>query len=182
MKPFKSSVVIGLLLAVLGLGACQPASEPHAGPASSPSASDSDAKQWHGWSETQPEINLSHIFQGEINRRGKATGFHSRPGGQDPHGARVSQIKGQPNRVGVYTAQVEVLDPDTGQWKSKFSSMYPDSMSQQQVVDGILHAWQRRDPNRQRPWRGPSGQGFQIEGYLSSRGGINTAYPIYQRD
>ncbi|MEM7219039.1 MAG: EndoU domain-containing protein [Pseudomonadota bacterium] len=132
------------------------------------------------WSSTRPEINLRHVFEGEINRRDAPTGFHARPGGVDPAGARVVRIKDRPNRAGVYTADVEVRDGR--QWKSKFSSFFPDSLSQQQVIDVILHAYRNsRDPQRQ-PWTGPSGLGFQVQGYTTSRGGINTAFPVYNRN
>jgi len=131
------------------------------------------------WSDTDPEINLWHVFEGEINRKGKPTGFHARPGGQDPANARVVSIKDKPNKAGVYTANIEVRDGR--QWKSKFSSFFPDSLSQQQVIDIIVHAYSNsKDPRRQ-PWSGPSGMGFQVQGYTSSRGGINTAFPVYNR-
>ena len=74
------------------------------------------------WSKTDPNINLWHIFEGEINRSGKPVGFHARPGGQDPAGARVLSLKDKPNGSGVYTASIEIRDGD--QWKKKFSS-YP---------------------------------------------------------
>ena len=129
------------------------------------------------WSSSTPEINLWHIFAGEINRKGKPTGFHSRPGGSDPENARVLSIKDRPNTAGVYTANIEVRDG--GQWKPKFSSFYPDSLSQQEVIDVILNAYKNsKNPNKQ-PWSGPSGYGFQVQGYTSSRGGINTAFPVY---
>ncbi len=132
------------------------------------------------WSNSKPEINLWHVFEGEINRKGKPTGFHSRPGGQDPADARVVSIKDRPNRHGVYTANVEVRDG--GQWKSKFSSFFPDNLSQQEVVEIILNAYNNSsNPNKQ-PWSGPSGLGFQVQGYTTSRGGINTAFPVYKRN
>jgi hypothetical protein len=86
------------------------------------------------WSRTSPPVNVTHIFEGEVNRRGMPTGFHSRPGGQDPPNARVTRIVDRPNRAG--------------------------------------------DGER---FRGPSGQGFTIEGYFQN-GRINSAYPIYTRD
>lgn len=137
---------------------------------------------WHGWSDTQPQINLSHIFQGEINRRGKPTGFHSRPSGNDPESAKLKRVKAEPNRHGVYTAQIAVYDAKEKRWKEKFSSFFPDQLGHQQVVERILHAWKNRKGDNKTPWRGPSGDGYTIEGYMSSRGGINTAYPIYVRD
>lgn len=132
------------------------------------------------WSSSRPEINLWHVFEGEINRKGKPTGFHSRPGGIDPANARVVSVKDRPNRAGVYTANIEVRDGR--QWKSKFSSFFPDSLDQQQVIDVILYAYKNsKNPDKQ-PWSGPSGLGFQVQGYTSSRGGINTAFPVYNRN
>ena len=129
------------------------------------------------WSDTRPEINLRHVFEGEINRKGKPVGYHSRPGGYDAANARIKSIKSKPNRDGVYTANIEILDGN--QWKGKFSSFFPDSMSEDDVVAAILNAYNNsKDPNKQ-PWSGPSGHGFQIQGYTTSRGGINTAFPIY---
>lgn len=144
-----------------------------------PSVTTSQARLPH-WSNTRPEINLWHVFEGEINRKGRPTGFHARPGGIDPGNARVVRVKDQPNRLGVYTADIEVRDGR--QWKSKFSSFFPDNLSQQEVINVILHAYKNsKNPNRQ-PWSGPSGMGFQVQGYTSSRGGINTAFPVYQRN
>src|SRR5579872_1143988 len=54
------------------------------------------------WSATSPPVNVTHIFAGEINKRGKPTGFHSRPGGRDPATARLVRIVDRPNRAGVY--------------------------------------------------------------------------------
>jgi len=131
------------------------------------------------WSDTDPNINLWHVFEGEINRSGKPVGYHARPGGQDPAGARVSRVRDQPNRAGVYTADIEILDGDT--WRRKFSSFFPDALSREEVLRAILNAHaDSPDPDAQ-PFSGPSGLGFTIQGYTSGRGGINTAYPVYTR-
>ena len=113
------------------------------------------------WSDTNPNINLWHIFDGEINRSGKPVGFHSRPGGQDPANARVRSVRDAPNRAGVYTASIEIRDGN--QWKEKFSSFFPDSMSRDEVLNAILNAYNNSsDPNAQ-PFEGPSGLGFKIQ-------------------
>jgi len=159
-----------------GVSQSQPANNPAPSPSQPKLASKSGNKLPH-WSGTSPEINLWHVFEGEINRKGKPTGFHSRPGGEDPANARVVSVRDRPNKAGVYTANIELRDG--GQWKSKFSSFFPDSLSQQEVVDVILYAFNNsKNPNKQ-PWSGPSGLGFQVQGYTSSRGGINTAFPVY---
>lgn len=132
------------------------------------------------WSTTEPNINLWHIFEGEINRKGKPTGFHSRPGGQDPAGAKVLSIRDKPNRQGVYTAQIAVRDGD--QWKEKFSSFFPDSLSREEVLSAIVNAYSKSSNPNAQPFEGPSGLGFQIQGYTSGRGAINTAFPIFVRN
>lgn len=131
------------------------------------------------WSDTNPNINLWHVFEGEINRRGKPVGFHSRPGGQDPANARVRSIKNSPNNAGVYTASIEIKDG--GEWKEKFSSFFPDSMSQDAVIKAVLNAYKNSSDPKAQPFEGPSGLGFSIQGYTSNSGGINTAFPIYAR-
>jgi len=150
---------------------------------SSPSASvnNSGGSSHSGqkWSDTSPNINLPHIFDGEINRRGKPTGFHSRPGGNDPSNARMVSIKDGPNRHGVYTANIEVRDGN--QWKSKFSSFFPDSLSRDEVLQVILHAY-NNSKSEGNKWEGPSGEGYVVQGYTTGQGGINTAYPLYTRN
>lgn len=129
------------------------------------------------WSRTSPPVNMTHIFEGEINRRGKPVGFHSRPGGQDPENARVTRIVERPNRAGVYTAEVEIRS-NSG-WLAKRSTLYPDRMDRAAVIQAVLNAFRNREGNGEK-FRGPSGQGFTIEGYFQG-GRINTAYPIYTR-
>lgn len=131
------------------------------------------------WSNTTPAINLAHVFHGEINRKGKPVGFHSRPNGSSPKGAKVVRVKDGPNKHGVYTATIEIADGS--RWKSKFSSFFPDSLTQEQVVEAILHAYNKSNNPKKQPWRGPSGLGFDIQGYTLSKGDINTAFPIYRK-
>ena len=127
------------------------------------------------WSATRPPINLTHIFAGEINRRGKAVGFHSRPGGADPNGSGIVRIVDRPNRFGVYTAMVWIGRRS----KIKFSTLYPDRLPRPMVIEAILSA-HRQGRRRGERFSGPSGHGFTIEGYVQN-GRINTAYPIYSR-
>jgi len=89
-------------------------------------------------------------------------------------------IKNRPNRVGVYTANVKVRDGN--QWKTKFSTFFPDNMSEEQVVASIVHAYRNSKNPKKQPWSGPSGKGFEVQGYTSSKGGINTAFPIYRKN
>ncbi len=134
------------------------------------------------WSDSTPAINLRHIFYGEINRRGKPTGFHARPGGKDPSSSRIKKIKSKANKEGIYTADVEVYDSSQKSWKAKFSSFFPNSFSKDDVINAILNAYKKRNKAKNEPWSGPSGHGFLIQGYLNRDGKINTAFPVYRRN
>jgi len=131
------------------------------------------------WSRTSPPVNLTHIFEGQINKRGKPVGFHSRPGGRDPENARVVRVVDRPNPAGVYTAEVEIRSG--GRWLEKRSTFYPDRMDRAAVVQAILNAFANRTSGGSEKFRGPSGRGFTIEGYYQN-GRINTAYPIFTRE
>src|SRR5258708_1034219 len=131
------------------------------------------------WSRTSPPINVTHIFEGEINSRGKPVGFHSRPGGRDPEGARLGRVIDRPNGAGVYTADVEIRSGSD--WLSKRSTLYPDRLDRSGVIQAVLHAFAGRTTGAAEKFRGPSGQGFTVEGYFQN-GRINTAYPIFTRN
>jgi hypothetical protein len=130
------------------------------------------------WSATRPPVNETHIFQGGINHRGRPVGFHSRPGGVDPPHARVVRVVRPPDRLGVYEAEVEIEDVQSGRWLGKRSTFYPDRLDRAAVIAAIVHAYAGRGAQDGMRFRGPSGLGFNIEGYLLAGGRINTAYPL----
>jgi hypothetical protein len=128
-------------------------------------------------------INKTHIFQGEINRRGLAVGYHHRPNGKDSNNARMVKLTGLPNRQGVYIGRVEIRNPANGQWVSKLSSstFFPDQWSQVKVLSEIQSAFTSANKSKE-PWQGTSPSGLKIEGYYNkATNTITTAYPIYRR-
>lgn len=131
------------------------------------------------WTATQPPINLVHIDFGEINRRGEAVGFHHRPNGVDPTGAKVLEIVQMPDANGVYRARVSLRNPATGAWvrKKAPSTFYPNAMSDAEVVTAVLAAFRAAPVGRDGHFVGASGRGFMIEGWYQS-GRINSAYPL----
>lgn len=133
------------------------------------------------WSRTSPAVNETHIFEGEINKRGKPVGFHSRPGGRNPGGARVVRVVERPNRRGVYTAEVEIKNGE-GRWLRKRSTFFPDGMDRAAVIAAVLNAYEERTTKGSDKFRGPSGKGFTIEGWLLDDGRISTAWPVYTND
>jgi len=131
------------------------------------------------WTSTDPPINLAHIDYGEINRHGEAVGYHHRPNGVDPPGARVQQIVQPPEASGVYRARVALRDPATGGWidKKAPSTFFPDAMSDNEVIGAILAAFREGARPGDGQFVGGSGRGFAIEGWYQN-GRINSAYPL----
>ena len=143
-------------------------------------ARDVDAPALAGkWTTTDPPINFVHIEFGEINRQGEAVGYHHRPNGVDPPGARVVRVMQTPDSNGVYRARVTLRDPSSGTWipKKAPSTLYPDAMSPDEVVDAILAAFHASEVRQDGQFVGPSGRGFVIEGWYQN-GRINAAYPL----
>ena len=123
---------------------------------------------------------LEHIFDGTINSKGKATGYHY-DGISDSKGSIIAGTESKPDEHGVYTAKVEV----NGVKKNGFSSFYPDDWTPQQVVDAINEAYDYatsskgiRDGDL---WIGYAGD-LEINMYLNNSKQITTAYPIYEGD
>lgn len=123
---------------------------------------------------------LEHIFDGTINGKGKATGYHY-DGVTDSKGKIIEGTESAPDEHGVYTAKVEV----DGVKKNGFSSFYPADWSPQQVVDAINEAYDDALGDKSNPhgelWIGYAGD-LEINMYLNNQKKITTAYPIYEED
>jgi Bacterial EndoU nuclease len=131
------------------------------------------------WTTSDPPINLLHIDYGEINGRGEAVGYHHRPNGVDPPGARVQRIVQPPDVSGIYRARVALRDPATGAWidKKAPSTFFPDAMSDGEVIESVLAAFQAGRRLSDGHFVGASGRGFTIEGWYQN-GRINAVYPL----
>src|SRR5258708_40115862 len=130
----KVSVALALMVVLL--------SGSEAWPRSRHSRQGSGRRPAEEWSRTSPPINVTHIFEGEINSRGKPVGFHSRPGGRDPQGARLVRVIDRPNRAGVYTADVEIRSGSD--WLPNRSTLYPDPLDRSGGIQAALHAFSWR--------------------------------------
>ena len=115
---------------------------------------------------------LEHIFDGTINGKGKATGYHYSMIA-DSKGKIIDGTRSNTDKNGVFTA------------KNGFSSFYPESWSPQQVVDAINTAYDDALNDSGNPqgslWVGYSGD-IEIDMYLNSNKQITTAYPVYEGD
>lgn len=123
---------------------------------------------------------LEHIFDGTINSKGNATGYHYSKV-TDSKGKIISGTESGKDDHGVFTAKVKV----SGVKKNGFSSFYPEDWTPQQVVDAINEAYNDALSDKSNPhgslWIGYSGD-LEIDMYLNNKKKITTAYPIYEGD
>ena len=123
---------------------------------------------------------LEHIFDGTINSKGKATGYHYTKV-SDSKGKVIDGTRSSVDENGVFTGKVEVSVVK----KNGFSSFYPESWTPQQVVDAINTAYDDaiNDPSNPKGelWIGYCGD-LEIDMYLDSNKKITTAFPIYEGD
>ena len=123
---------------------------------------------------------LEHIFDGTINKKGNATGYHYTMV-LDSKGKIIDGTRSKEDENGVFTGNVEV----DGVKKNGFSSFYPESWTPQQVVDAINAAYDEATANPDNPtsnslWIGHYGD-IEIDMYLDSNQKITTAYPVYKK-
>ena len=122
---------------------------------------------------------LEHIFDGTINKKGNATGYHYTMV-LDSKGKIIDGTRSKEDENGVFTGNVEV----DGIKKNGFSSFYPESWTPQQVVDAINTAYDEAVANPDNPknslWIGHYGD-IEIDMYLNDSRQITTAYPVYQK-
>ena len=76
------------------------------------------------WSNTRPEVALTHIFCGQINQKGKAEGYHSRPNNKDAVCARANNIVQNTFPLKCYK-KVEVLQTFNGKLRQKWIPRAP---------------------------------------------------------
>ena len=144
------------------------------------------------WSSGSPAVKAQHIFCGEINGKGRAVGFHSRPGGRNPETVALTEdVRLDPRHPGVYTiSRFHITEHGRTEVKT-LSTMFPDRCDTDAVIAAIQHAYAHGTRTAD-GFSGPSGptctdnrgQGFRIQGFTGTHGGnkggrtvIMTAYP-----
>jgi hypothetical protein len=150
--------------------------------------------QWTNRSD-RLQVHQAHIFCGEW-RNATPRGFHSRPAGLNPLTVDQFTITQRANTQGIYG----------GTWSyrghpqlRKFSTMFPDACSRQQVLNTVLYAarhrtpcpasapdWAVCGPNRPDPVPPDAGQFceanngtlFMVAMALRRNGNVITAFPL----
>ena len=128
--------------------------------------------------ENFTEKSLSHIFEGDLNRRGQSGGYHYDMV-ESTSGSIIEGTKGPDlNDAGVYEARVEV-NGIPKKANGGYSTFFPDHMSPQEVVDTINEAYETREfkIKTRNTYEGFSKNGMKITMYLDSDEKIVSAYP-----
>ncbi|QUB39936.1 EndoU domain-containing protein [Streptococcus lactarius] len=132
--------------------------------------------------ENFTEKSLSHIFEGDLNKKGRAGGYHY----DMIEGTTGSIIEGTKSSVlndaGVYEAKVEV-NGTLKKANGGKSTFFPDHMSPQEVVDAINEAYNNKiyQEGSRGVYVGESKGGIKIRMILTDNGKIITAYPIVSK-
>lgn len=121
-----------------------------------------------------------HLFEGEINKAGKAVGVHSNAAIAGGTAKLTSPKKMLADPPGIYEAKVAVKKAN-GSWvdKNAKSTFFPDSWSQQKIKEEVSGAFKNSTIAPNGKWKGVSPSGVKIEGYTDSHGNIATAFPVY---
>ena len=145
------------------------------------------------------KLNQKHVFCGEWDRN-RPKGFHSRPDGVNPDTVGDFAVQDKANAAGVYTGRWSYQGRRS---KNKFSSMFPDNCTADQIVNSITYAidnpakcpagspnWTQCGPNK------PGSTNYAADdnakfcsmndrfftiGFAPPRNGkVNTAFPFYE--
>jgi hypothetical protein len=111
-----------------------------------------------------------HIFEGQVNRHGRLVGFHH----AGAHLDRIVRILRGPNALGVSEAEFRVFG------RLKRSTFFPDAWTRKRVLGAIREACAAAEAPRDGRLVGRTAEGLRIQMYLDGRGGIATAFPLYE--
>ena len=138
-----------------------------------------DKERWLGnlqntenFKQGTKENGLSHIFDGEILKKGNANGFHYE-GMPNSNGKIVGNVD-PPNEFGVYQANIEI----NGVLKGPKSTFFPKEWTPQQVIDAVNEAFINKVNIKNNKYIGKTRMGMEIE-FILRNDKIISAYPIY---
>ena len=159
--------------------------------------SEMDCAKVSHWSQTDPPVNQQHVFCGEWNQsKNRPAGFHSRPAGENPATIGTLKITQKPDPKGLYGVRWSYTGHPASE---KFSSLFPDACSRDQVLKSIAYAAKhsKRCPAGAPRWAkcGPSKPPGQKPGFcrasddsvfiiafatLKNSNKVNTAFPLVE--
>ncbi|GHU44338.1 hypothetical protein FACS1894193_12610 [Bacilli bacterium] len=120
----------------------------------------------------------NHILGGEVNKKGKAVGYHTENNFHDGLDVKLSNVTA-PDEFDVYKANVTI----NGTLKTGESTLFPKEWSNQKIIDEINIAYENKIPdpknNRTDRFVGTASNGMDIK-FQIKNGKISSAYPEYK--
>lgn len=118
---------------------------------------------------------IEHVFDGQTNHRGRATGYHSELL-NDSRGS-IKEVTDGPDGNGVYRARIEV------DGKEKDSTFFPNSWDAETTIAKIEEAYLNKrhilTSGDNDKYRGITDEGIIIDMWISRNDGkLQTAFPI----
>ncbi|SMF32268.1 EndoU nuclease [Tistlia consotensis] len=147
------------------------------------------------WSASDPPVDLTHLFCGEVDRhRSALEGYHALAGERSAGEPEIRQRYAGPNADGVSRAVVCLTGARAAGLRRpcKCSSLFPADWSVGRVVAAILAALRDGSTDGRGFFRGASGAGFTVEGWLvparraraacGAARCVATAWPAFEDD
>jgi hypothetical protein len=125
-------------------------------------------------------FDMAHVLTGEINDRGKATGYHAEIAANGEAritpGATIVQ-----NANGTYQAPVQIWDGAKMEWVSKKSNstFFPPSWSEARITYEVTEAFKNKVMDTGQKWTAITPSGITIEGFINTK--RTTFYPIGEK-
>jgi hypothetical protein len=122
-------------------------------------------------------VNVKHVLEGGINRRGEATGFHHLPSKKQER-TKILEIINKANSCGVYRAKVQI----DGKVKKAFSTMFPDRLTSQEVINSIKAGYEKAQSQSitRRTIQISTNECYDITIILDDNKNIITSYPMFK--
>jgi filamentous hemagglutinin len=123
-------------------------------------------------------FDMDHVLEGEINSKGKATGYHAELAADGASRIKPgAEVKYNDN--GTYEAPVQIWDESKRTWIDKpgqGSTFFPPSWSQARIDYEASEAFKSKQMLDATKWRGTSPSGVVIEGFTTPA--RTTFYPF----
>ncbi|MBN1971087.1 MAG: EndoU domain-containing protein [Candidatus Delongbacteria bacterium] len=121
---------------------------------------------------------LHHTMVGKISKQ-KVSGVHF----YNPDNTKIIE-KVSANKNGVYSARIEKLNKNTGQWieKEEITNFFPDSWTINQLFHECSFAYSNRSHESGRICKSRTMSGITVKFVIDEEGKILTFYPEMEND
>lgn len=130
--------------------------------------------------ENFTDTALNHIFEGEINKNGKASGYHVE-NFPNTRGSIIPGTKTEANELGFYEGKVMVDGVEKTAYGG-ISTFFPVNWGYQKIVDVINEAYENRKHLQRNEYFFDFPEGYEIHMYLNSNNKIISAFPVMKKE